>query len=112
MGRFLGVELGHTPIVKEFATAHGVTEMGAPVVGFVDVSHGGGYAAFCHHGVRFAEERFADEGDARALRDGFECGAKSGAACADDQNIMFMGFVGSGHRIRMSLKAPEASIRM
>ena len=41
-----------------------------------------------------------------------ERGTKTGATGADDQHIMFMGFVIWGHRIRMSLKTPEASIRM
>ena len=29
---FLGVELGHAPVVKEFSAAHGVAEMDAPVI--------------------------------------------------------------------------------
>src|SRR5262249_4279961 len=76
VGGFRGVELGHAPVVNEFSAAHGVAEMSAPVVGFVDVGHGGGDATFGHDRMRFAKKRFANEADAGPLRDGFDCGAK------------------------------------
>src|SRR5262249_13865970 len=108
----LRMKLGHTPVVEKFSTAHGVAEVSAPIVGFVDVGHGSSDTTFGHNRMRFAEQRFADKADTRALCDGFNRGAKPRATCADDQNIMFVGFVGCGHRIRMSLITPEASIRI
>ena len=56
--RFLGVQLRHAPIVQILAAAHGVGEVDAPVVAIVDVAHRRRHAAFGHHGVRFAEQRF------------------------------------------------------
>jgi hypothetical protein len=54
------VQFGHAPVVQILAAAHGVGEMDAPVIAVVDIAHGRGHAAFGHHGVRFAEQRFAD----------------------------------------------------
>jgi hypothetical protein len=55
---FLGVQLGHAPIVEILAAAHGVGEVHAPVVAIVHVAHGRGHAAFGHHGVGLAQQRF------------------------------------------------------
>ncbi len=57
--RFLGVQLGHAPVVEVLAAAHGVGEMDAPVVAIVHVGHGGRDAAFGHDRVGLAEQRFA-----------------------------------------------------
>ena len=62
--RFLRVQLRHAPVVQELSAAHGVAEMRLPVVGLVHVGHCRGEAAFGHHGVRFAEQRFANHADA------------------------------------------------
>src|SRR5262249_62309446 len=56
VGRLLGVELGHAPVVEHFAAAHGVTEVSLPTVGSVHVGHGRGNATFGHHGMRFTQE--------------------------------------------------------
>ena len=48
----------------------------------------------------------------RPLCQGFNRGAESGTARADDQYIVFVGFVGRGHRIRTSLRIPAATMRM
>ena len=56
--RFLGVQLGHAPVVQILAAAHGVGEMDAPVVAVVHVAHRRRHATLGHHGVRFAEQRF------------------------------------------------------
>ena len=61
LGRFLGVQLRHAPIVEVLPAAHGVGEMNAPVVAIVDVGQSRGNAAFGHHGVRFAQQRFAND---------------------------------------------------
>ena len=63
VGRFLGVQFGHAPVVQVLAAAHGVGEMHAPVVAVVHVGQRGRHAAFGHDGVRLAEKRFADHTD-------------------------------------------------
>jgi hypothetical protein len=110
--RLLRMELRHTPVVQEFSATHGVAEMGAPVVGFVDVAHRRGDAAFSHDRVGLAKQRFANQADARAVSQRFDCSAQTRATRADDQNVVFVGFVGGGHRSRRSLKRPEARLRM
>ena len=64
-----------------------------PVVGLVHVGHRRGDSAFGHHRVRLAEQRFANHADLRALRQRLDRGAKARAARADDQHIVFVGFV-------------------
>ncbi len=56
--RFLGVQLRHAPVVQVLPAAHGIGEMDAPVVAIVHVAHGRGHAAFGHHRVRLAQQRF------------------------------------------------------
>ena len=53
--RFLGVQLGHAPVVQILAAAHSVGEVYFPIVAVIHVAHGGGDTALRHHGVRFAE---------------------------------------------------------
>ena len=57
---FLGVQFRHAAVVQVLAAAHGVGEMDAPVVAVVHVAHGRRHAAFGHHRVRLAEQRFRD----------------------------------------------------
>ena len=64
--RFFGVQFGHAPVVEILAAAHGVGEMDAPVVAIVHIGQCCRDAAFGHHGVRFAEKRFADHADLHA----------------------------------------------
>ena len=59
--RFLGMQFGHARIVQILAAAHGVGEMNAPAIAVVHVAHGRRHAAFGHHGVRLAQQRFADQ---------------------------------------------------
>ena len=68
--RLFRVQLRHARIVQILPAAHRVGEMDAPVVAIVDIAHRRRHAAFGHHGVRFAEQRFADQSDfdARAPR--------------------------------------------
>ena len=61
VGGFLGVQLGHPPVVQHLAAAHGVAEVHAPVVLFPHVAHGGSDAAFGHDGVGLAEQALADD---------------------------------------------------
>ncbi len=111
-GRFLRVKLGHAPVVQHFSAAHGVAEVGAPVVGRVDIGHGGGDAAFRHHGVGFAEEGFADDADGGALSESFDGGAKARATGADDEHVMFVGFEFIAQKSLTSRMAPEERSRI
>ena len=64
LGSFLGVQFRHAPVVQILAAAHGVGEVDSPVVALVHVGQRRGHAAFGHHRVRFAEQRFRDDTDA------------------------------------------------
>ena len=61
IGRLLGVQLRHPPVVQHLAAAHRVAEVDLPVVLGPDVAHGRGDATFGHDGVGLAEQRLADE---------------------------------------------------
>ena len=63
VGRLLGVQLGHAPVVEVLAAAHRVGEVDLPAVALVDVGQRRGDAALGHHGVRLAEQRLADQAD-------------------------------------------------
>ena len=67
VGRFLGVQFGHAPVIQILAAAHGVGEVDAPVIAVVHIGQRGRHAAFGHHGVGFAEQRLADHADLDAL---------------------------------------------
>ena len=62
---FLRVQLRHAAIVQILPAAHGVGEMHPPVVAVVHVAHRRGHAAFGHHGVRLAQQRFGDDASLR-----------------------------------------------
>jgi hypothetical protein len=103
VGRLLGVDLRHAPVVEHFAAAHGVAEVDLPVVLGPDVAHGGGHAALGHDGVRLAEQRLAHQRHAQAALLGLDGGAQSGAAGADDDDVvvvrLVVGVSESGMRI-------------
>ena len=84
-GRFLGVQLGHAPVVDVLAAAHGVGEMDLPVVAVVDVAHRRRHAALGHDGVRLAEKRFANKPDLYARGRSLDRRAQTRAAGADDE---------------------------
>ena len=92
VGRLLGVELRHAPVVEHFAAAHGVAEVHLPVVLGVDVAHGGGAAAFGHDGVGLAEEGLAHQCGAQAALLGLDGGREPGAAGADDDDVVVVVF--------------------
>jgi hypothetical protein len=91
IGRFLRVELGHPPVVHVLAAAHRVGEVHLPAVAIVDVGERGGDAAFGHDGVRLAEERLADQSDLHAGRRRFDGRAQTGAAGANDKDVVLVG---------------------
>ncbi len=82
------MDLRHAPIVVHLAAAHRVAEMHTPVVFGHDVAERRGRAALRHHGVRLAEQRFADERDFGLLGARFNGGPQSGAAGADDDDVV------------------------
>ena len=85
--------------------------MDAPVIAIVDVAHGGGDAAFGHHGVSFAEQRFGDDADLYAGSGSFNGRAQSGSTRADDQDIMFESLIlGHLYRILQSVQMPMEHI--
>ncbi len=108
---FLGVELGHAPVVQQFPAAHGVAKVRAPVVRRIHVRHCRGDAAFGHNRVRFAEQRLAHDADTHALGQGFDCCPQARAARADDEYVVFVGFVCGDHRSRISLRRPAETMR-
>jgi hypothetical protein len=63
IGRFLRVQLGHSPIIHVLTAAHGVGEMHFPIVAVIDIGERGRDAALGHHRVRFAEQAFANHPD-------------------------------------------------
>ena len=93
IGRLLGVQLGHAPVVDHLAAAHGVAEVDLPVVLRPHVAHGGRDAALGHHGVSLAEERLADEANGDALRGGLDGGPQAGTAGPDDDDVVLVGLV-------------------
>jgi hypothetical protein len=100
--RLLRVNLGHAPVIEKLAATHGVAEVSAPVIGRVDIGHRRGDAAFRHYSVRFAQQRFANDADSRALGECFNRCPQTGASCADDQNVVFVCFVFFRHSSRRS----------
>ena len=61
IGRLLGVQLGHPPVVEVLAAAHGVREVDLPAVAIVDVGHRRRHAPLGHDRVGLAEQRLADQ---------------------------------------------------
>ena len=92
IGRLLGVQLSHAPVVQHLAAAHGVAEVDLPVVLFVDVAHGSRHAALSHHRVGFTEEGFADQCDLEAAVLGFDGGTKASATGTNDNDVVIVMF--------------------
>ena len=93
VGRLLGVELGHAPVVEHLAAAHGVTEVDLPAVLGVDVPEGGGHTALGHDRVGLAQQRFAHQRGAQSPGPRFDGRPQTGAAGADDDDVEFVGLV-------------------
>ena len=92
LGRLLGVELGHPPVVEHLPAAHGVAEVHLPVVLGVEVAHRGSGAALGHHRVRLAEQRLADHRDPRTGVVRCDRGAQAGATGADHDHVVLVPF--------------------
>src|ERR1044071_2563660 len=85
--------------------------MGAPIIRGINIGHRRRDAALSHDGVCFAEQRLADDADACALRQRFNCRAQPRATRADYQSVVFVVFVFSRHSNLISLIAPDAASR-
>ncbi len=93
IGRFLGVELGHAPVVEHLAPAHGVPEMHLPAVIGVDVPQCCSHATFGHHRVGLAQQRLADQGGAQPHRPRLDRRSQSCSSRADDDDVEVVGLV-------------------
>ena len=67
VGRLLGVQLGHVPVVQVLAAEHRVLEVDAPVVVGLDVAERRRDPALGHHRMCLAEQRLADQRRAGAV---------------------------------------------
>ena len=107
--RFLRVQLRHPPVVDVLAAAHRVGEVHLPAVAVVDVGERRRDAAFRHHGVRLAEQRFAEQPDLDAGGRRFDRGAEPRAARADDQHVVSS--IGNlvTQRILQSVRRPSST---
>ena len=56
LGRLLGVNLRHSPLVEILASFHRIAKMRFPIVAGVDVGQRRGDASLGHHGVRFSQQ--------------------------------------------------------
>ncbi len=88
LGRLLGMQLSHPPVVEHLAAAHGVAEVHLPVVLFPEVAHRGRDAALGHHGVGLAQQRLADDGNPRASVMGRDGGTQTGSAGSDHDHVV------------------------
>ena len=93
VGRLLGVELGHPPLVEELAAAHRVAEVDLPAIASVGAGQGRGDPALGHDRVGLAQERLADQRRLRPLRRGLDRRPETRAAGADDHDVVLVLFV-------------------
>ncbi len=107
IGRLLGVDLCHAPVVQHLAAAHGVAEVHPPVVFGPYVAEGSCNAPLGHDGVRLAEERFADEGSTCAHLARLDRSSEPGSPGPDDDYVEVVSFAVSHQKILGSEKAPE-----
>src|SRR5215469_11774250 len=86
--RFPGVQFRHAPVVEILTAPHRIGEMDAPVIAIVNIRKRCRNAAFGHDGMRFSQQRFANDPHCRAVRSGFNGGAQARSARSNHQNIV------------------------
>ena len=91
VGRFLGVDRCHLPLVEKLAASHRVAEVDLPVVSGIDIAECRGHATFCHHGVGLAQQTLGDDTGTESEIGSFDGGAQSGTAGTDHQHVVFDG---------------------
>ena len=77
-----------------------------PIIPVIDIGERGRDAAFGHHRVRLAEQAFANHANGNASSGSFNCRAQSGAAAANNENVVLKSFV-VGHRLHNSPIVPD-----
>jgi hypothetical protein len=87
--RLLRVELGHSPLVQELSTAHGVAKMDLPVVAAVDVSERRGHAALGHDRVCLTKKALGDDARVESACATFDRRTETRSACTDDEHVVF-----------------------
>ncbi len=112
VGRLLGVQLRHAPVVDVLPAAHGVREMDLPAVALVHVGERRGDPALGHHRVRLAQERLADQAHRDLGRGGLDGRAQARSARADHQHVVLVGLDLGGQRILQSRITPIEQSRM
>jgi hypothetical protein len=90
---FLRMEFRHSGIREVLSTAHGVSKVYTPAVPFINIRQSGSDSTFCHDGVCFTEQGFADEPDSEVAYGGFNSGTKTSTTGSNYQYIIFMRFV-------------------
>ena len=91
-GCFLGMELGHAPMVEELSTPHRVSKMDLPVVFGPDIAECRRDTALGHDGVSLAEQATADErGVGPSVLSGYR-GPQAGPACPDHYDVIGLVF--------------------
>jgi len=88
--RFLGVDLGHPPVVQQLAAAHRVAEVDVPAVFLPDVAQGRRDATLGHDGVGLAQQRLADQGGFRAVRRCLDRCPQAGPAGPHDDDVVLV----------------------
>src|SRR5436189_5586101 len=83
------MQLGHPPVVYILAAAHRIGKMHLPTIAIIDIRERRRHSAFGHYGVRFPQQRFADEPNAYARRRRLYRSAQTGSACADHEHVVF-----------------------
>ena len=111
---FLRVKLRHAPVVQRAFRRASCRGNACASRRPCPRCHRRGESALGHHRVRLAQQRFAYHAHFRALRQRLDRSPEARAARADDQHVVFVGFVFGvrGHSSRMSFIAPLATSRM
>ena len=107
----LGVQLRHAPVVEELAAAHRVAKVDLPVVATVDVAQSRRHAALGHHGMRFAEQRLADDPGVETAARALDGGAQTCPTGADDDHVVLTGldFGEAHHGLNPKCSDPSGS---
>ena len=90
VGCFFGMEFCHSPISKPFASLHGVMKVNFPAISGVRILQGSSTATFSHNGMRFAEQRFGNDGGFSPSSCRFNCSPETCSSSTNDDDIVFI----------------------
>jgi hypothetical protein len=93
IGRFLGMQFRHAPIVDVLAAAHCVGEVHFPIVTLINVCKRRSNSTLGHYCVRFAQKGLANKANANACSRRFNRGAQPCPARANYENVVLESFV-------------------